>query len=403
VRNKLVVVLVLVATGCVTGVGAYVFFYLAESLSNLTSISTVSILVFASLSTILPYIISRSVGFYSGGGTDIVVQSFHGGSKQFSPKRALGYYAISTISIGFGGSAGPEGPMIVYGAGVARAFSRLINAREEYTRKLLLAGAAAGFSAAFKAPLTGILYALEIPYKRDIEASAFLWSIPAAITAYAASQILIKPHIRVEPPRCYVTIDVNVILLSIVVGLVSAALALLIIAITSSVERFCRKQGILGPLASGIALAVLVFFFPEVRGFGYEVVNSVINNTTRLSALQLTTLALVKIIATALTIRGGGSGGVFLPTIFTGIVFGAGLAKTLNSLGVGACYELILELVVSSLLAATSKTLLASIALAVEMFGFVNVIPSLLASTTAYTVTLKWSLIRGQPVSRSEQ
>jgi CIC family chloride channel protein len=200
-----------------------------------------------------------------------------------------------------------------------------------------------------------------------------------------------------------VTIDVNVILLSIVVGLVSAALALLIIAITSSVERFCRKQGILGPLTSGIALAVLVFFFPEVRGFGYEVVNSVINDTTRLSALQLTTLALVKIIATALTIRGGGSGGVFLPTIFAGIVFGAGLAKTLNSLGVGACYELILELVVSSLLAATSKTLLASIALAVEMFGFVNVIPSLLASTTAYTVTLKWSLIRGQPMSRSKQ
>jgi hypothetical protein len=100
VRSKLVVVLALVATGCVTDVGAYVFFYLAESLSNLTSISTVSILVFASLSTILPYIISRSAGFYSGGGTDIVVQSFHVGSKQFSPKRALGYYAISTISIG---------------------------------------------------------------------------------------------------------------------------------------------------------------------------------------------------------------------------------------------------------------------------------------------------------------
>ena len=62
-RSKLVVVLVLVATGCVTGVGAYVFFYLAESLSNLTSISTVSILVFASLSIILPYIISRSAVF----------------------------------------------------------------------------------------------------------------------------------------------------------------------------------------------------------------------------------------------------------------------------------------------------------------------------------------------------
>jgi H+/Cl- antiporter ClcA len=92
-----------------------------------------------------------------------------------------------------------------------------------------------------------------------------------------------------------------------------------------------------------------------------------------------------------------------LPVVFTGVVFGAGLAKALSSLGVGACYELTLELVVSSLLAATSKTLLASIALAVEVLGFVNVIPSLLASTTAYVVTLKWSLIKGQPASRSGQ
>jgi len=51
----------------------------------------------------------------------------------------------------------------------------------------------------FKAPLTGILYALEIPYKRDIEASAFLWSVPVVLIAYVASQLLIKPHIRVQP------------------------------------------------------------------------------------------------------------------------------------------------------------------------------------------------------------
>jgi CIC family chloride channel protein len=132
--------------------------------------------------------------------------------------------------------------------------------------------------------------------------------------------------------------------------------------------------------------------------------NSAVSNTTALDALQLFALALVKMVATALTVGGGGgSGGVFLPTIFMGIVFDAGVAKLLNSLGVGACHELALALATPSLLAATSKTLLASVALTVEMFGFVNVIPSLLASTIAYTATLKWSVIKGQLMSKGKQ
>ena len=119
--------------------------------------------------------------------------------------------------------------------------------------------------------------------------------------------------------------------------------------------------------------------------------------------MQLIVLALVKMIATALTIRGGGSGGVFLPTIFMGIVFGAGLTKILSSLGIETCSELILALTTASLLAATSKTLLTSVALTVEVFGFINAIPSLLAAATAYVATIKWSLIKGQQMSRTKQ
>jgi CIC family chloride channel protein len=206
-----------------------------------------------------------------------------------------------------------------------------------------------------------------------------------------------------RPARCYVAVNINVILLTIVVGLASAVFALLFIIAMNCIERGCKRLGIAAPIASGVALAVLVFFFPEARGFGYETINSAVSNTTAFNTLQFFELALVKMIATALTVRGGGSGGVFLPTIFMGIVFGAGVAKLLNSLGVGACHELVIALATSSLLAATSKTLLASVALTVEMFGFVNVIPSLLASIIAYIATLKWSLIKVQLMSRNKQ
>jgi hypothetical protein len=124
-HNKLVIALVLVAIGCAASIGAYIFFHLVEGLSNLAYINIVSLSVFTSLSTILPYFISRSANLYSGGGTEVVVQCFHSGSKQFSTKRALGYYMLSIISIGFGGSAGPEGPMVVYGAVLQRLFQGL--------------------------------------------------------------------------------------------------------------------------------------------------------------------------------------------------------------------------------------------------------------------------------------
>jgi CIC family chloride channel protein len=264
-----------------------------------------------------------------------------------------------------------------------------------------LSGAAVGIVAAFKAPLTGIPYALEIPYKSGIEASAFPWSVPTALTAYVVSQLLIEPHIRIKPVRCYVAVDANVILISIAIGLASAALALLFIASMSLAEKASKKLEIAVPVALGVALALLALLFPKVRGFGYETINNVISNTVELSAAQLIVLALVKTISTALTVRGGGSEGVFLPTIFVGVVFGAGLAKILSSLGVETCGELILALAVSSLLAATSKTLLTSVALTVEVFGFINAIPSLLAATIAYIVTLKWSLIKGQQMSRT--
>lgn len=401
-RNVFVLVFVLIAIGFVASVGAYIFFKLVDILNSFVSVNNVALPVFAMLSVVVPYLISRLAGFYRGGGTEVVVQSFHGEPRSFSVKKSLGYYIQSIITIGFGGSAGPEGPMVVFGAGVAKAFSRIVKADDDYSKRLLLSGAAAGIVAAFKAPLTGILYALEIPYKIGIEASAFLWSIPTALTAYVVSQLLIEPHIRIKPVRCYVAVDANVILLSIAIGLASAALALLFIAFTNLVEKASKKLGIAAPIALGVALALLILFFPEVRGFGYETINNVINNTIELSVMQLIVLALVKMIATALTIRGGGSGGVFLPTIFMGIVFGAGLTKMLSSLGLETCSELILALATASLLAATSKTLLTSVALTVEVFGFINAIPSLLAAATAYIATIKWSLIKGQQMSRTK-
>lgn len=395
-RRELVKGLVLVLVGVASGVGAYVFFRVVEALDGLTSAGAVPMAIFAFLSIVIPYIFSRSTGIYSGGGSEVLVKSINGDPGGFSTGRALGYYASSMLTIGLGGSAGPEGSMILYGAGVTGVFKRIIGGEREEAKKLLLAGAAAGISASFKAPLTGILYALEIPYKRGVEAGAFLWAVPSAIAAYITSQLLIEPHARIEPPGCVVAVDASVILVSVAIGTASAMLALLAVAVMNGLERLGERLGWLLPVLSGALLALLVSIFPWVRGLGYEGVNKILNGAIGLGAAQLITLALAKILATSLTVKGGGSGGVFLPTVFAGMALGAGIAELASAVGFNTCRELVISLATASLLAATSKTLLTSIALGVEVFGFTNPIPMLIASTTSYMLTIKWSIIKGQ-------
>ncbi|MEM4833492.1 MAG: chloride channel protein, partial [Thermosphaera sp.] len=122
-----------------------------------------------------------------GCGTELVIERYHFKNGFVSLRDTMSKTLASAITIGFGGSAGLEGPSLLLGGGISSSIARGLKLDQKDVKTLFLCGAAAGFSAIFKAPLTGILFALEIPYKRDIEAEVFIPASIASITAYFTS------------------------------------------------------------------------------------------------------------------------------------------------------------------------------------------------------------------------
>ncbi|MGC8940294.1 MAG: chloride channel protein, partial [Candidatus Bathyarchaeia archaeon] len=166
--------------GFVIGLAIFLLVYIYNVLNSVSFfiISWNSMLLLASTTVALLggylTIIFLAENKKCGCGTELVIERYHFKSGFISLRDTIGRTLASAITIGFGGSAGLEGPSLLLGGGIASFITRRLKLSQNDVKKLFLCGAAAGFSAIFKAPLTGILFALEIPYKRDVETEVFI-------------------------------------------------------------------------------------------------------------------------------------------------------------------------------------------------------------------------------------
>jgi CIC family chloride channel protein len=257
----------------------------------------------------------------------------HGGKMR---SRVIPLKILATAAtIGTGGSAGREGPIVQIGAAVGSVISRRFNLGEDQVRSLVAAGAGAGIGAAFNAPIAGMLFALEVILS-SFATRHMSAIVIASITAAVTSRTIIGGELELQTD-VYRLQSFSELIPYAGLALVVVAMGLLFLGIIGRLDGFLRPRaqalGFIRPLVAGLLVAVLIFFEPKLFGTGQSVINELLGGGGDSSAWWvLIALALGKAVATGLTTTSGASGGAFMPSLFMGSAVGAGFALLLSEI-----------------------------------------------------------------------
>lgn len=254
-------------------------------------------------------------------GTDAMIKAFHRQLGKITPRvpAIRGLMAILTISAG--GSAGQEGPISQVGAGVGSWLADKLGLSTRERRILLLAGAAGGLGAIFRAPLGGALTAIEVIYREDFEAEAVLPAVLSSVVSYSIFALIYgtDPILAVPPFRFRNPLELPfyAVLAAACAGAGWVYVKTFYTIKYSFFARLRERIGILWTCAlGGLLMGLFGTLFPEVLSGGYGWLELAIAG--ELPVLLMAAIVFGKILATSMTIGSGLSGGMFAPALFVG-------------------------------------------------------------------------------------
>lgn len=266
-----------------------------------------------------------------GHGTDALVRAFHRARGRIRARVPFVKTAASIITIGTGGSAGREGPIAQIGAGFGSFLATRLGLGEQERRLLMLAGAAGGIGAIFRAPLGGALFVSEVLYSSTaLEAAAVIPCFIASITAYTVFSLVYGTGLAFRTPTGLHFGGAAELPFYLVFALVCAVVGYAyVLTFYGLRDRFFRKLPIpnfVKPAIGGLMLGVLALQYPQLMSGGYGWIQQAIDGKLALKLMLV--LSIGKIIATSCTISSGGSGGVFAPSLFIGAMIGGAFGQS---------------------------------------------------------------------------
>ncbi|WP_049871081.1 chloride channel protein [Desulfurispirillum indicum] len=321
-----------------------------------------------------------------------------------APKTILLRTFTTSVTLGSGGSAGREGPIVAIGAAIGSAFGQLFRISGNRMRILVACGAAGGISAAFDAPIAGAMFALEIMLLGNLAVYSFSPIVISAGVATVTTRAIFEKEVEFFLPA-FTMVSLQEFylycLLGLVAGLVAVGYIRLYYHITDRFERLNVHIGV-RLLIGAALLGAIGVAFPQVFGIGYKWMNEALMG--HIPLYLMLSLVLLKIVATAVTLGSGFSGGVFGPSLFIGLMLGGSFASIANMLLPGTIDMPSYAMVgMGAMVAAASQAPLTAIFLLFEMTGDFNIVlPTMFACMISVSLMkiLKQDSIDMVPLTR---
>lgn len=387
-------VLLAALTGVVTGLAVRGFEWLVESIYAsvldaplwMTAISPAVGLVLAALTL-------RIVGGGASSATsDEYLRAFHDPAYRLRPRYLGARVAASVFTLGSGGALGLEGPSMYGGSALGSLIQRKLPApfRGSDHRTLLVAGAAAGVAAIFKAPATGAIFALEVPYRDDMARRMLLPALVASATGYLTFVTLADttPLLNVGE-FSFSSFQLIDLLGALLVGTTCAIGARAFAKLMRIAKGISLRAMPLRLLASSASMVGLFFLARELTGLplslgsGYEVFREWLFVKTDISIWLLLAVFMIRALSSAVTQAGSGVGGVFIPLVVGGGLVGRGIAEIVHP----DRAQLYTLLGIAAFLGAGYRVPLAAVMFVAETTGKPNfVVPALFAAVAAELV-----------------
>lgn len=329
-----VIVVFAMVIGIIGGFGAIVFRYLINFFRNFFSAGISSGFSFLGNYSIyfeafIPAIGLLIVGIISnyfakevkGHGVPQILEALALRGGKINPKVSFFGILAPAITIGAGGSVGQEGPIALIGASFGSVVGQLLKLPEKYITLFLACGASAGIAATFNAPIAGAFFGLEVvlgSYSMGTIVPVFISAITGTViftSLMGTETILATPNYTLSHP--------TEVLVMILLGVIAGFFGLVYTRGLTFVEEIFDGWSIpfwVKAIIGGTAVGSIGLFFPQVLGVGYSTMEEVLLGNIPLISIIL--LLLFKYLATLLTIGAGGSGGVFAPSLYLGVMLG---------------------------------------------------------------------------------
>ncbi|PWA06314.1 chloride channel protein [Flavobacterium laiguense] len=296
------------------------------------------------------FVVKRFLGGTIEKGTSQILYAVAKKASIIPRKQMYAQIATSSLTVGLGGSAGLESPIVITGAAFGSNYAQKYSLNYKDRTLLIGCGVAAGIAAAFNAPIAGVLFAIEVLLV-DVSISAFTPIMIAAATGALVSAMVLDETILLNFTGRQ-TFNYHNIPYYILLGILTGFVAIFYARNFQKTEHFFSRIKI-SPYKKAFfgasILALLIFIFPTLFGEGYESIKTLSESdpgqlleNTLFSDFRNNNWALLafvgcsfmlKAFATGITLGSGGNGGNFAPSLFLGSYVGFFFSKFLNLTG----------------------------------------------------------------------